>query len=760
MKQRILEILSQSGPSRITPLKNKLGGDAYFKAVRDALKELEEVNQVTSNLNGLWEATAPATGPETGNKEIRRVRLTQIGSHLAAHFKHARELDEALLTFIGAGFSASVVARWNGSELVLPGVPYQLFSGQTVEVRGSNFKQTWDIEHAECIDTPWCSPELTSTGSAPPEQTFEKIDWETSLDDEQARVVHHPSDDCLIVDAPPGCGKTHTACARAAWLADKVGWGDGANQVLIISFTRIAVREMRERITRFVGGPSNFQIWTIDQLAYRIGQHTEGTFEDGIRAAEDWLSGEGRHVVRQFEHVIVDEAQDIVGAREGFVAQLLQTVNSNGGGFTVFHDPAQAIYDWSENDQEEEAHVRRLVEILDEEIDDEKLTHMSLQQLHRTDVTTLTSIFERSRTLALRENASQILALITEELPRVESDEIAKEVCKDDASTFLLARSRAEAMQWSSRLREQGVKHRLRFGGLPETVPGWLAIVANSVGKRRISWSEFEAAWTSMIFPQHFDDWEVEDAWLALDPYKQNKALDCHKVSKVISRHKPPAILARHPVGRGEVTVGTIHGVKGREASRVIISAKRRGKHEPAQPGDESRVWFVGLTRASQQLSSTRGWRFWSRTTQNGRPWRTTRKGRKQALFGLSGDISSLKGLGVVAGEPNSQCGIAALRFGAPVGCTRKEDGYELAVSGLPVGIFTKQVADDLYKIKSTVNRKTYGLPTEIQHLYCVDVATVSVPPKSAQMLDLKVPFAETRLWLQPVIVGFTVIYF
>jgi hypothetical protein len=361
----------------------------------------------------------------------------------------------------------------------------------------------------------------------------------------------------------------------------------------------------------------------------------------------------------------------------------------------------------------------------------------------------------------LDEDISGLQALVDNDIRFAERESIAQSVRDTDSSTFLLARSRAEAMRWSSELRKSGIKHRLRFGGTPEAVPGWLAIIANSVGKRRITWHEFEAAWKSTAFPQHFEDWTLPDAWLVLDPYKRDGALDCHKVAAAISRYKPPAALARKPVGRGNVTVGTIHGVKGREASHVIISALPKAQNrEIGQPGEESRVWFVGLTRASQDLSRIDDWGLWSRTTRNGRPWLNTRNGGKQVLFGLSGDVSPYEGLGVTTQEPNSQGGLASLEFGTSVKCIREKDRYELTVDGLSVATLTTQVERDLYDIRDTLKRKSFGLPREIKHLYCIDVATVSVCSDKAQTLDLKAPFVDTRLWLQPVIVGLTLAYF
>ena len=49
-----------------------------------------------------------------------------------------------------------------------------------------------------------------------------------------------------------------------------------------------------------------------------------------------------------FKHVLVDEAQDLVGPRYELVRLLLENLGE-GVGATVFGDPHQAIYDYAEH---------------------------------------------------------------------------------------------------------------------------------------------------------------------------------------------------------------------------------------------------------------------------------------------------------------------------------------------------------------------------------------------------------------------------
>ena len=759
MEDEITEYLSKNESSRIAPIARAV--EASFAEVKQILEQLEQKEAVTSDMEGRWEVIEGSV-PDAldGCRMITDVRIERRGDHHAAYFSGAADLDGERVSLKNGDFEACTVATGDGDCVVLPGVPYEIFGGLTVDVEGDDFRQEWQLESAECVDEAWSRREFGAMDTEAPERTFEQIQWESALDEYQQEVVDAPADCKLVVDAPPGCGKTHTACARAVRVADQVGWDDGSHLVLFVSFTRIAVQEMRERIRGFAGGSADFQIWTIDQLAYQIGRHGGGTFEDGINAATAWLEGDGRAVVQDFRHVIVDEAQDIVGSRAGLVFQLLEAVSSSGGGFTIFHDPAQAIYDWAEDGDTENVEVERLVDRVKRSDLSEGVVELGMEELHRTDDERLASLFSQGRKLALDGKFPAMGRFMEEELEPIAIDEVPEALGGDVCSTFVLTRSRAEAMRWSSMLREEGIQHRLRFGGLPDTVPAWLAIVVNTVGKREITWSEFAAAWRSNAFPQHFREWSLENAWLVLDPYKTDGVLDCALVADAVSGDRPPASLSTRPPGRGHVTIGTIHGMKGREANRVIISISGRKNDKVHNPEEEARVWFVGLSRAQNELLSTHGWNYWSKATDSGRPWRNTLNGKKQVFFGLSGDLSSTKGLGVRKGEANSQGGIAALQFGASVKCRQEDGEYNLDVDGLPIGTYTSQVQSDLYRIRDTVHGTVYGLPDQVTHLYCVDVTTVSVGDMTAKNLNLKSPFAETRLWLQPIVVGLTVVYF
>ena len=72
------------------------------------------------------------------------------------------------------------------------------------------------------------------------------------------------------------------------------------------------------------------------------------------------------------------------------------------------------------------------------------------------------------------------------------------------------------------------------------------------------------------------------------------------------------------PRKRPRIRLSTIHGSKGGEADHVILSteiAQRTWREMDAQPEDEARVWYVGVTRARERLTIV------GATTPRACPW-------------------------------------------------------------------------------------------------------------------------------------------
>lgn len=165
----------------------------------------------------------------------------------------------------------------------------------------------------------------------------------------------------LIVDAGPGTGKTATLCARIAWLIQSAGLEPG--EIWIISFTRTAVAEIRNRVSSYLGASDaahGIRVATIDSHAWAMNVgFTEvpvlsGSFDDNIRHVIEVIRSNehAAEYIGSVRHLLIDEAQDVVGPRVEFVLELMHAM-SPAAGVTVLCDEAQAIYEYTEDDAQQ-----------------------------------------------------------------------------------------------------------------------------------------------------------------------------------------------------------------------------------------------------------------------------------------------------------------------------------------------------------------------------------------------------------------------
>jgi len=93
------------------------------------------------------------------------------------------------------------------------------------------------------------------------------IDYEQALNVEQFRAVSSPPGKALVI-AGAGSGKTRTLTYRVSWLLDQ---GEDARNILLLTFTNKAAREMVERVRSLVSGDvSDLWAGTFHSICNRI----------------------------------------------------------------------------------------------------------------------------------------------------------------------------------------------------------------------------------------------------------------------------------------------------------------------------------------------------------------------------------------------------------------------------------------------------------------------------------------------------------
>jgi superfamily I DNA/RNA helicase len=444
--------------------------------------------------------------------------------------------------------------------------------------------------------------------------TLEHLPNSTSLGltDEQYSIVIAPPDARLLVTAGPGTGKTHTLIARLKHLIDEHGVSPG-QELLVLSFSRAAVYEVRRRLMTAGGDVSYVRALTFDSFATRLAMQLKpdldlSTFEYDrrIKYVTDILrTDEGAiEQLQLYRHIMVDEVQDLVGVRSVFVLALLELFN---GGFTVLGDPAQGIYTFQLEGKDKEIGAATFYRNL-------RLSFASCLQEHNL------TINHRAKTQSARSalwagrelNSSKPnytaicnrLETAVFGLSSLGELEDAKRILhRPGRTTAVLTRTNGQALFISRILWESGIRHSLQRRATDRAVPPWLAQLVQGIDRRVVSQRIVLQRLESVSLPEKV---APSEAWVILKSMdgRPGDTVDLSRLAERIRIGAVPDEVLEHP--EVDFTISTVHRAKGMEFDRVVLARPQLiDIDEDANPADlaeETRVLYVALTRPKKDL--------------------------------------------------------------------------------------------------------------------------------------------------------------
>ena len=409
--------------------------------------------------------------------------------------------------------------------------------------------------------------------------------------DNRQEVITAAANMRLLVDGGPGTGKTELACTRLAHLVQHQGIAP--DRLLVISFTRLAVRAVAERMLLLLGDAAmvrRLRLVTLDALAAYLSPDSD--FEDdhdgAIRQVLPLV--EGHPLIGRKAHVIVDEAHDIVGPRADLVMELIRCVPPTCG-VTVLTDDAQSIYGFAD-------HSRWPKPALPQRLRPLSWPRAELAVQHRAENQNISQLFTQARSAVMDQpdqpdRQMKTLNTILRRLPRLDAlpdPEMLDEEC------LLLWRHRASVILAAQHYAQLGMKFRLRLGNQPAILPAWIALALGRVETPSISRTHFSRLWNTYVDGTPHAILQPDTAWRHLHRAAgMGSILSLRRLRSRLLQASPPLDLTCGTLGQTGPVLGTIHASKGREALRVFM----------AQPGKaiEPKVWFVGATRPRRSLT-------------------------------------------------------------------------------------------------------------------------------------------------------------
>jgi UvrD-like helicase family protein len=622
----------------------------------------------------------------------------------------------------------------------------------------------------------------------------------TSWTTEQKQVIEAPVNQRLLIDAGPGTGKTATACARIAWLISQGGVEPG--EIWLVSFTRTAVHELRSRIASYLPDPGQIaalRIATLDSHAWAIhsgfdAQALLSGFDNNIQRVIELVRGHDGvfEYLNGMRHLVIDEAQDVVGLRCQLLLELINALPESAG-VSIFADEAQAIYGFAEEVESGDGEAP-LPEKIRQYMGDD-FAELDLSEVHRTQDPILLKVFRDGRRLmqgkrsrgAMRLQSARDLVCGTNHGNTGLYRQDIEQLPADADDTFLLFRRRGEVLDASGYL---GLRpHRLRMSGLPICIHGWIAVLLWDWAKPEIEQSEFDQRWTQRI--GSLSQTGAGFAWATLVKHFGRSTSRVSVVQMVarLASASPPYELTFTEFGFAGPLFGTIHGSKGREAGevRLYLPPVRPPTVDEAESeakmDEEARVLFVGATRAKKILQVGRAATKAKarRLEPSGRaytayPYKKGVATAKAAVeIGREGDIDAVGLVGRMLYASSQEAVAAQQRVillkhnmydarAVDTDATR-EWRYDVLLGdgGEHLCYLSPSVRSDLRRVALRVDDLIHlgkrSPPDRLNHLRIFGVRTMAVAESSARE-RLHAPWCDSGLIAAPMVIGYSMAYF
>jgi hypothetical protein len=406
----------------------------------------------------------------------------------------------------------------------------------------------------------------------------------------------------MLVVAPPGAGKTWTAARRLSRLAN-TGPADDDNDIprrlLAISFSRAAAAAMSAQLHEAGVGAMvevrTLDSWTTSLLRDQLLSDDELDslqYDQRIVTLRDALARKEVELSQPIRHVVVDEAQDIWGARADLTEVLLASPITQG--WTVLGDPAQAIFGF---DDEPGPHLF------------ERLTTQGLADVvelhasHRTDKPALLALRDLGAGLrtprvepgcrdVLSQSYRRLNSLTISDVLRVAPSYIAA-----DGTTAILLRNNRQVLDLASKLGARAVEHSVAAGRTEGIVPSWVA------GFWPFDCSKVSSDDLVAALPGGVDACAVLRAWKALGDDRGARRRTDSLADAILAGRTPDPFRQAADVG---LLVSTVHRAKGLEFDRVVVGALEPTASGVEDSDDEARVLYVAITRATTHLMRLR----------------------------------------------------------------------------------------------------------------------------------------------------------
>lgn len=316
-------------------------------------------------------------------------------------------------------------------------------------------------------------------------------------------------------------------------------------------------------------------------------------------------------MLADYEHIIVDEVQDLVGSRAELVLAMLKGLPETCG-FTILGDSCQALYDYMAEDDPAVMSSEQFYQEIFKSFPD--ANYYALTENHRQGNTfgQLTVPYRKAiLTGSTQERvsaANDLLAHIPKmpvKLTKFSRSDALRYVGQGE-TLGILTRTNGQALQISAWLQNADVPHALHRGLGSPTLGDWIARIFCDYENESIDEPAFVAKHLAL-----FPDAAYELArmrWAALVSTQHGEARNRYEVADLLKgllrNAREPMLFESGTGAKPAITVSNIHRAKGKEFDSVIVIDDVIEAMADPDTEDllEHKVCYVALTRPKKKV--------------------------------------------------------------------------------------------------------------------------------------------------------------
>lgn len=456
-----------------------------------------------------------------------------------------------------------------------------------------------------------------------------ELNYNSFIETTQDEIIEAEHTERSIVNAGPGTGKTWTLIEKIIYMINE--GQAAAENILVLCFSRSAVEVVRSRLSeaaengrigyewqdvdvRTFDSFSTYMLaWVQDNYGELLPKHfllEAYDYDQRIKSATS-IFKKKKDMLADYEHIVVDEVQDLVGSRAELVLAMLKGLPETCG-FTILGDSCQALYDYMAEGDPAVMSSEQFYQDIFKSFPD--ANYYALTENHRQG-DTFGQLTIPYRKAILTGSAQDRVSAASDLLTHISQTPVKlTKFSRSDALQYIgqgetlgiLTRTNGQALQISAWLQNADVPHTLHRGLGSPTLGDWIARVFCDYENESVDETDFITKHLALYPDAGYETARLR--WSALVSTQRGEARSRYEVAELLKgllrNASEPALYDSGTGKKHAITVSNIHRAKGREFDSVIVIDDVIEAMADSETEDilEHKVCYVALTRPKKKV--------------------------------------------------------------------------------------------------------------------------------------------------------------